>query len=299
MIGSRLRRLRAALAALAALVSLAACAAEDMPRAEFLGRADWPASRFDMGGFSGLEVLSDGIRFTTVSDRGWLIHGRLIRENGQLVGIEPDAPQPLRDAQGQVLTGKATDAEGLARGDDGQMFVSFEGLHRVWAYPTTDAAVPLPSLPQFSQLQDNSGLEALAIDGRGRLVTLPERSGQLISPFPVWRYDEGVWSQPFALSRRGGFLPVGADFGPDGRFYLLEREFIGLGFRSRVRRFTLAEDRILSEETLLETSTHRHGNLEGLAVWRDQTGAIRLTMMADDNFNDFQRSEVVEYRVSG
>jgi hypothetical protein len=43
---------------------------------------------------------------------------------------------------------------------------------------------------------------------------------------------------------------------------------------------------------------HRHGNLEGLAVWQDALGTIRLTMLSDDNFNSFQRSEFVEYRVA-
>ena len=39
----------------------------------------------------------------------------------------------------------------------------------------------------------------------------------------------------------------------------------------------------------------RHDNLEGLAVTRAATGQIRLTMISDDNFNPFQRSEIVEY----
>ena len=41
----------------------------------------------------------------------------------------------------------------------------------------------------------------------------------------------------------------------------------------------------------------RHDNLEGLAVWRDDSGAIRLTMISDDNFNLLQRTELVEYAV--
>ena len=36
---------------------------------------------------------------------------------------------------------------------------------------------------------------------------------------------------------------------------------------------------------------------DDLAVWRDANGAIRLTMIADDNFFWVQRTEVVEYRV--
>jgi hypothetical protein len=290
--------LRSGLTAVALSVALAACAAETEPGAIFLSRLDWPASAHGLGGFSGLEMSSDGVDFIAISDRGAVIKGQLTRENNRLPTIVGGQVTPLRDPDGVPLRDAAVDAEGLALRDDGRLFVSFEGLHRVWAYLSLDAAARLPRPRAFRDLQGNSGFEALAIDAQGRLYTLPERSGRLSRPFPVWRYQAGVWSQPFALPRRGGFLPVGADFGPDGLFYLLEREFTGIGFRSRVRRFSLAEDRILTEDTLLETPVHRHGNLEGLAVWQDASGAIRLTMLSDDNFNSFQRSEFVEYRVT-
>lgn len=146
-------------------------------------------------------------------------------------------------------------------------------------------------------MQANSSLEALAIDHRGWLYTLPERSGQLTRPFPVYRFDGTRWAQPFSIPRSGGFLPVGADFGPDGKLYLLEREFSGFGFRSRVRRFAVSETGIGPGETLLSSALARHDNLEGIAVTRTGTGEIRLTMISDDNFRVFQRTEIVEYLV--
>ena len=117
-------------------------------------------------------------------------------------------------------------------------------------------------------------------------------------PFPVYRFRNGVWDQPFILPRRGYFLAVAADIGPDGRFYLLERQFFGLlGFGSRVRRFTMSPDGLSKEETLLQTTPGQHDNLEGLSVWRDASGTLRLTMISDDNFLFLQRTEIVEYRV--
>lgn len=290
--------LRAALGACVSLLFLAGCVAQSGDKVEFLSRLDWPAQAHDLGGFSGLELSADGRRFIALSDRASLVEGQLIRTGPRLTRIEQDAPRPLQNRSGTPLTGPQADSEGLAIGTDGQMFISFEGDHRVWAYTGPDRPKPLDSPRAFLGFAGNGGLEALAIDGQGRLYTLPERSGQLIHPFPVWRYDLGRWQQVFSIPRHGGFLPVGADFGPDGLFYLLEREFTGLAFRSRVRRFSFGEDRILSEETLLETSAHKHGNLEGLSVWRDEAGAIRLTMISDDNFQGFQRSEFVEYRVT-
>ena len=61
--------------------------------------------------------------------------------------------------------------------------------------------------------------------------------------------------------------------------------------RARVRRMALDGTGI---ETLIETA--RHDNLEGLAVWQAADG-LRLTMISDDNFRWFQRTEIVEYRV--
>ena len=49
---------------------------------------------------------------------------------------------------------------------------------------------------------------------------------------------------------------------------------------------------------LLETRGGRHGNLEGLAVWQDSHGALRLTMISDDNFQFFQRTEWVDYKLA-
>ncbi len=39
------------------------------------------------------------------------------------------------------------------------------------------------------------------------------------------------------------------------------------------------------DETLFDSTTGTYDNLEGLSVWRDAGGAIRLTMISDDNFN--------------
>jgi hypothetical protein len=48
---------------------------------------------------------------------------------------------------------------------------------------------------------------------------------------------------------------------------------------------------------LLETAPGAFGNLEGLSVWQDAAGALRLTLVADDNFLFFLGTEVVEFTV--
>lgn len=268
-------------------------------RARLAGRLSWSMRGEAFGGLSGLELDAGGTRFTALSDRGSLVMGRILREGGEIAGVTDLRLVPLKDTEGGPLKRFHSDAEGLAMRPDGRLYVSFEGYHRVWTYggPGSEAAW-LPRHPDFKAMQANAALEALAIGPDGALYTLPERSGCKDWPFPVYRYRGGTWTQPFTLPRRGSFLPVGADFGPDGKLYLLERDFRGpFGFRSRVRRFDLTPEGLSGEQTLLTTHAGQHDNLEGLSVWRDTAGAIRLTMVSDDNFNWVQRTEFVEYRL--
>jgi hypothetical protein len=100
-----------------------------------------------------------------------------------------------------------------------------------------------------------------------------------------------------ALPGMDGAAPTGADFGPDGRLYVLERAFaFPAGFRFRLRRFEVEGDRIGPGEVLLdlgEVSVSDNG--EGVAVWRDENGAIRIDVISDDNFNLLQRTLILEF----
>ena len=61
----------------------------------------------------------------------------------------------------------------------------------------------------------------------------------------------------------------------------------------------LGEDTLDGEITLLETQPRTHDNLEGIAVWQDALGDMRITMISDDNHRFFQKNEIVEYIVPG
>jgi hypothetical protein len=268
----------------------------------FVSAYHWQSDDPLFGGFSAIETGADGTAFTTISDKGAYTSGRILRDNlGQITGVTADPVRPLNGPDGLPLGKYRTDSEGLALLPDGQAYISFERDARVAYYDrVSGAGIVIPQPTAFRKMQRNSSLEALAVDAGGTLYTLPERSGDLSAPFPVYRFKNGVWDQPFAVPRRGSFLAVGADIGPDGRFYLLEREFHGLsGFSSRVRRFTIGPDALTQEETLLQTTPGQHDNLEGISVWRDASGSLRMTMISDDNRLFVQSTEIVEYRVPG
>ncbi len=268
--------------------------------AGFLSAFEWQMEDENFGGLSGIELSDDGMSFLAVTDRGAWTRGTFTRDpEGRISSVQASPMRFLRGRFEAPLQKGRNDAEGLAVATDGTVYISFENVARVLRYDSIDGpAANLLTPRQFSSLQRNSALEALAIAPDGTLYTLPERSGAMERPFPIWRYRNGTWDQPFGLRRDGGYLAVGADIGPDGRFYLLEREFHGVtGFASRVRSFALSETGLSDERTEFTSAVGQHDNLEGISVWRDAGGAIRLTMIADDNFYFFQTTEIVEYRI--
>ncbi|MCM2562574.1 esterase-like activity of phytase family protein [Lutimaribacter sp. EGI FJ00015] len=281
------------LSAALALILLACAARADEP-ARLLASFTWRVDDPRFGGFSGLEVTDDGGALVAVSDRGAMLRGRITRQKGAIAGITITDFGPIRLDRPAKPPG-LRDTEGLAIAPGGRVFVSLEGMSRVLRLSDKGRATRLPDHPDFAGLAGNAALEVLAIDARGRLYTMPEKSSAWDAPFPVWRFENGQWTTAFHITRSPGFLPVGGDFGYDGAFYLLERGFNGIGFRTRVRRFELTGNRPLSGRIMFTAPVLRHDNLEGLSVWRDGQGRTRLTMISDDNFRRLQRTEIVEY----
>lgn len=289
---------RALSAALAGL--LFAAPADAGAVLDYVGTYVWHEEEPSFGGFSGLEINADGTGFHALSDRAYLYWGRIERNpRGIVRNMVVAGRAHLQDSKGVPLPpGYIGDSEGLAIGSDNDTWISFEGFDRVARYDDPDRpAVTLPPLPHIKGMGQNAGLEALAIRKDGTVIAVPEKSENTDTPFTVLALTGNTWAELTQIGRDPGWLPVGADFGPDGWFYLLERNFHGiLGFSSRVRRMHLSGTGVTDEEILLETSPLQYDNLESISVWDDGTG-IRLTMMSDDNFLFVQRTEIVEYRL--
>jgi hypothetical protein len=271
----------------------------DPGTATLIGSHVWTMKNDRFGGMSAIEVDAGGTGFVALSDRGAVVPGTFQRDGeGRIAGVTAGPLGVLRSRKPGALPHSRSDSEGLAIAPDGTIYISFEIAPRVLRYETLfGLAEYLPIPRDFSKMPSNGALETLAVGSDGTLYVLPEKSIRRDGAFSVYRFRDGSWDQPFTLPDVGGFLPVGGDFGPDGRFYLLERGLGPLGFSTRVRRFVLSGDGVDAGETLLQTEAGTHGNLEGIGVWRDTTGRLRLTMIADNNFKSFLDTQIVEYAV--
>lgn len=272
------------------------------PQAVETGVFVWRAEIPELGGLSAIDLAADGLGFVAVSDHAAIFAGRLRRgEREEVTGIELDPERPVipLSRDGTPVQGDMQDAEGVAVAADGSLFVSYETADRIVHYGAdgrTWLGEDWP--PAFATFTINAGIEALAIDADERLWAMPERSPDAAT-IPVYRRTESGWSRPLTLRRDGTWRPVGADFGPDGRLYLLERDYWPiLGFMSRVRRIAIDGDRVTVDDVVLQSEAGCYDNLEGIAVWQDSTGTIRLTMISDNNFLPTQRTEIVDYRLT-
>jgi hypothetical protein len=267
------------------------------PSLEHNGTMRWKIDAPWFGGWSGLEISNGGTRMSVISDRGRLLNAVLERSSGRLTGVGVINETRLNSASGARLRKKNSDVEGIAIDSDGTAFVSFEHRHRIMEIDLQNGRTTNQiKLPFANALGANAGVEALAIGPDGTLFAVAEQSPAGDAPFPLYAYASGQWRISAYIPQRGPFLPVGADFDPYGRLWLLERATTPLGFRSRIRMFVL--DSSSAREYMLMTSIPaRYDNLEGISVWPDPHGQLHVSMISDDNFFRLQRTHIVEYVV--
>lgn len=285
------------------VLALAAVLAAPVPpplKAVEVGRFVWKVPDRHFGGLSGIDLRPDGLGFVVISDSAAFFSGRFTRGvNGEVTAAKVRPPVFPLSHHGTRLDDWMDDAEDVAFVPGGGLYVSYETHDRIVRYGRGGREwIEEYWPPVFRTFAVNKGIEALAVDANGRLLAIPE-----VPPAggdtPVYHVRGDEADVAFTLRRDRNWAPTGADFGPDGRLYLLERDFWPfLGFSSRVRRIALEGDRVTADEVVWQSDPGRHDNLEGLAAWRDGAGAIRLTLVSDDNFLPVQTTEVVDLRVA-
>ena len=289
---------KAVAAALAALLALSACAPPSPPEtgARLIGAFRLDGIGRNDAGLSGLHVSADGGTFLGLDDRSFLHEAAILHEDGRPVGLGPVTERALRQSDGRPMY--ASDSEGLAALPDGRLAVSYEGLNAILVHDPANRWIgtPLSRPTRLIRLPNNKGLEALAAFPGGDLLAIAEASR--FGRHAVWRVTpDGVWTPLDGLRSPGAFRPVGADVGPDGRLWLLERAWhLPLRFATRVRTFRVEEDRLSDPRTVLETRTGEWGNFEGISVRAAPEGTV-VALVSDDNGKWFLAAHYAEFLV--
>lgn len=272
------------------------------PRADVVGTYVWHIDDPRFGGWSGIDFSDNGTHFRAISDAGYTLSGAFTRNaDGAVTGVDAGPILLMRGDEAEPLSEESRDAEDVAVEPDGSYDVSFERDQRVSHYRDDTAAADILTYNRLdlTEYPYNNGIEALALASDGTLYAIPEVDPTGAHRHKVYRWRDGAWSVPFTLREDGFWRPVAADFGPDGRLYLLERDFWGLvGFMTRIRRLTMGPDGFTASEVLYTSRAGVHQNLEGLSVWTDAEGAVRLTTVSDDNYMFLLRTEIVDFRVT-
>jgi hypothetical protein len=272
------------------------------------------ADRF--GGISGLGFTGPEGRFAAVSDTGNFITGQLIYDEGGLpFGLVGIAIEAIQNSRGVALPRQfARDAEALAvivrEGVPAAVRVGFENLTRVADFDLVDGvpsgAAREVAIPDWlTEERTNESLEAVCIAPpaspiAGSTLLLTEDVESQDGEHSAWLLgvnDRG----PLTLAVSPGVFPTDCAFLPNGDLLVLERGVSLLSFTMILKRIAAADvrpDARMDGEVLLRASGGDIDNMEAMAVHQGPGGETRITLMSDNNFNDWQRNLLLEFALA-
>ena len=264
---------------------------------QLVGAYELLARDRDFGGISA--VRRQGDRLLLLSDRShlfelaWPIHGA-----GQAFTMPL-----LRERELGTAAGRPLDAEAMALGPGDGLLVADEETGRLLAFLPGQSRparrpIDLPG-PFMAHRPTNEGVEALARLPDGSLVALSEGAWEPGGNHSLVRIgDDGV--QLLQYQCPAGFQPVDADVAGDRLFVLERRISLLRGWQSRIVAMPLGalddpKATVIAGQELAVVSGALLGeNYEGLSVETMPEGGFRLLIVADDNFNEFQRTKLLE-----
>lgn len=273
---------------------------------EFVGGFSFSSTDRRLAGISGFRFRDAAGGFVAVTDTGLWFEGQLTRDaTGRPVGFSDARLHPILDAQGQEQGAKGdADAEGLAI-DGTRLLVSFERDHRIEAFsgddPFVDRPTPVAQPIPLAELRSNAGLETIAVDPDGRIVTISEQS--IDSAGNLFAAILGPGGGIFTVRREPPWHATDGAFLPEGNLLLLERRYEGLGrIGMRVRRLSgaaIAPGALVDGPVLMEADlSHEIDNMEALEVHTNADGDVIVSILSDDNGSFFQRSLYLEFRLA-
>lgn len=283
-------------------------------RLHFMGAVSLKSRDPDFGGISGIIWEEDCQRLLGVTDAGsWVVLDPR-EDNGRLIGMAAGWIAPILNMQGQKPADKrAADAEELVRTDEGDVWVFYEQTHRAERFEKLSACNPSSltqkpveqrRFPITRNWKPNAGMEAATADGQS-LIAISERTPatdgghQAFVAEPDGRIIAFSWQAPEY------FDPTAMDLYRDAddkrRILVLHRRFSPLrGLAASITEATLADalpkQRVQGREVAMLAPPYTVDNMEGLAI-RRENNQIYLYLISDDNFNFFQKTILMKFRL--
>ncbi|HZF34817.1 MAG TPA: esterase-like activity of phytase family protein [Candidatus Angelobacter sp.] len=270
---------------------------------EYLAGFSLTSDAKDFGGLSGASLSADGATLTALADIGiWFRLALAHDATGRLIGVSGGKSGRLEDEHGKPLTTKYVgDSESITRAADGSYYVTFEGWHRLWRYPSLTAAAKYVRPPkEMASLPGNEGVEAATQLRDGRFLLLSEGGFTDKGDLRGWLGDGKRWAD-LTLAPTGRFKPTDLALLPDGDVLLLERSvslFGGVAARlSVIPAATLAPAaRLVGRELGIIREPLPVDNFEGLAVRYAPDRSILIYLLSDDNFSAMERTLLLQFR---
>ena len=253
----------------------------------------------DFGGISAIIVENYGAEFIALSDKAKYFKGVISRgEKGNITQVSVSEPVPILSSKGKPLKDRNLDSEALIKAKDGSFYISFESNDRIMHHENLNiAGTFLPNHVGFDDFHYSKGIEALAISNEGLIYALPEAPTTGSDSIVAFKYNGKEWKKSFKIDQLDGYNITDATFALDNTFLLLERNYSWGGFTTRIRRFRILNDTAELIQTLLQSRYRQFDNLEGMSIWLDKKGEYWLTLVSDDNFNIFQVTQLVEFKI--
>jgi hypothetical protein len=278
----------------------------------FRGGLVLTSSHRDFGGLSAIRMLADG-RFLALTDKGNWLRARIVTRDGKPIAITEAELAPILGPDGRPVASRRNwyDSEALAD-DGGTLYVALERVHEILRFDYGRDGLrargqPVGVPPAMKQLPNNRGIECMVAPPKGQplagtLIAVSERG--LDSAGNILGFLIGPGAGSFSVKRSDDFDISDCALTPRGDLLLLERRFSWTrGLAIRIRRVALGRIApraiIDGPELLLADMGYQIDNFEGMAVHRDASGALVLTLVSDDNFSPLQRTLLLQFTLVG
>lgn len=270
----------------------------------------------DFGGWSGLTIDAEGRRILAISDAGAWLTAEIDYEGSRPTGLGDARIGPILAQGGKRLTRERDrDAESIRLVDGtlkhGTALVSFERNQRIGRLPVDDRGLGAPigylKMPaEARRMTTNKGIEAIGVILAGRykgsLYAFSERLYDAKRNHTGWIWIKGE-PKPVNLTNIDDFDITDTIGLPDGSILVLERRYRFFdGVRMRLRHVAAAEiepGRTMVGDVLIAADNGQQiDNMEGLAAHRNAAGETILTLISDNNFNEYmQRTILLQFKL--